>query len=129
MEDEENQIRAELSRDCLEITMEKSSMFDNVDSFVALSRENTTIKAVELYPFDGSVQLKWAEQLDSSNSHERVNQAQNKESKRQGSAVGDLNERSIVDLLQRTIEALEVNYSEALTIARFLKDIAREVVF
>jgi hypothetical protein len=29
-------------------------MFDNIDSFVKLSRENTSIKELELYPFDGA---------------------------------------------------------------------------
>jgi hypothetical protein len=27
-------------------------MFDNIDSFVAMSRENTSVTIVKLYPFD-----------------------------------------------------------------------------
>jgi hypothetical protein len=52
MEDEEQQIRRELSDINLHITKEKSFMFDNVDSFVALSRENASVGSVHLYPFD-----------------------------------------------------------------------------
>jgi hypothetical protein len=52
MEYQEPQIRDELSRSYLEITEEESFMFDNIDSFVALSRENTIITDVVLYPFD-----------------------------------------------------------------------------
>jgi hypothetical protein len=52
MEDEEKQIRRELSRGSLVITKGHSSMFNNIDSFVALSRENTSVIIVELYPFD-----------------------------------------------------------------------------
>jgi hypothetical protein len=52
MEDEEQQIRDELIGSCLHITEEGSFMFDNIDSFVALSRENTSILVVDLYPFD-----------------------------------------------------------------------------
>jgi hypothetical protein len=51
MEDEEQQIRDELSRSYLEITEEESFMFENIDSFVALSRENTSVTEVGLYPF------------------------------------------------------------------------------
>jgi hypothetical protein len=53
MEDEEQQIRNELSRGCLEISTD-SLMFDNIDSFLALSRDNTSVEAVELYPFDSA---------------------------------------------------------------------------
>jgi hypothetical protein len=47
-------MRDALSRDFLEITEENEYMFDNIniDSFVALSRENPFVKKVELYPFD-----------------------------------------------------------------------------
>jgi hypothetical protein len=51
MEYEEQQIRDELSRDFLDIAKD-SFMFDNIISFVALSRENTSIVSVDLYPFD-----------------------------------------------------------------------------
>jgi hypothetical protein len=54
MEDEEllQQVRDELSRDCLHMTKEVSYLlFDNIDSFVALSRENTSVIDVVLYPF------------------------------------------------------------------------------
>jgi hypothetical protein len=56
MEDDEKQIRHELSGQCLGIA--KGSLFvptlifDNIDSFVALSRDNTIVREVELYPFD-----------------------------------------------------------------------------
>jgi hypothetical protein len=55
MEDEEQQrIRDELSEDCLHITEGRviEYMFDDIDSFVALSRENTTVQKVDFYPFD-----------------------------------------------------------------------------
>jgi hypothetical protein len=52
MEDEEEQVRGELSIPVLEITKEFAFMFDNIDSFVALSRENTIVHIVELYLFD-----------------------------------------------------------------------------
>jgi hypothetical protein len=54
MEDKEKQIRDELSRSrgYLEIAKEYPFMFDNIDSFVALSRENTSVKYVDLFPFD-----------------------------------------------------------------------------
>jgi hypothetical protein len=52
MEDEEKQVRNELSESCMSIAKEGSCMFDNIDSFVELSRENTSIKSVGLYPFD-----------------------------------------------------------------------------
>jgi hypothetical protein len=48
----EDRIRDELSQDYLNIKKENSFMFDNIDSFVTLSRENTNVKAVELYLFD-----------------------------------------------------------------------------
>jgi hypothetical protein len=52
MEDGEKQIRNELSKHYLNITKENVFMFDNIDSFVALSRDNTSVKDVMLYPFD-----------------------------------------------------------------------------
>jgi hypothetical protein len=48
---EEIQIRDELSGEYLEIWEEKSFMLDNIDSFLALSRNNTSVKVVDLYPF------------------------------------------------------------------------------
>jgi hypothetical protein len=49
MADEEEQIRDELSREHMIIA--KGAPF-NINSFVALSRENTSVHIVELYPFD-----------------------------------------------------------------------------
>jgi hypothetical protein len=49
---EEIQIRDELSGEYLEISEEKSFMFDNIDSFLVLSRDNTSVKVLDLYPFD-----------------------------------------------------------------------------
>jgi hypothetical protein len=46
MEDEEKQVRDELSKITLEITKENAFMFQNIDSFVAMSRENTIVKEV-----------------------------------------------------------------------------------
>jgi hypothetical protein len=54
MEGEEEQIRDELSGNCLYITEEHSFMFVNIDSFLALSRDNTSVTEVELYPFDSN---------------------------------------------------------------------------
>jgi hypothetical protein len=58
MEDEEKrirkQIRYELRGPHIEITEEQSFMFDNIDSFLALSRENTSVKLVAVYPFDSA---------------------------------------------------------------------------
>jgi hypothetical protein len=55
MEDEEEQIRDFLNGSSLDIIKGVDfMMFDNIDSFVALSRENTSIKVVELYPFDSN---------------------------------------------------------------------------
>jgi hypothetical protein len=53
MKDKEEQIRDELSGSALfiDITMEESLIFDNIDSFVALSRDNNSVEAVKLYPF------------------------------------------------------------------------------
>jgi hypothetical protein len=51
MTDKEEQIQDELSRTYLDIT-KGGSMFDNIDTFVALSRRNTSVKEVELFPFD-----------------------------------------------------------------------------
>jgi hypothetical protein len=48
MEDVEQQIRDELSGSSLSIAKEESFMFDSIDCFVALSRENTTVKKVML---------------------------------------------------------------------------------
>jgi hypothetical protein len=48
----EQQIRNELSRSYMFITEGRSSIFDNIDSFLALSQDNTTVTRVELYPFD-----------------------------------------------------------------------------
>jgi hypothetical protein len=53
MEDEEKQIiRDELSQDYLNVAKGLPFLFQNIDSFVTLSRDNTTITEVELYPFD-----------------------------------------------------------------------------
>jgi hypothetical protein len=48
----EKQIRNELNGSYMRITEEESCMFDNIDSFLALSRENTSVREVELYPSD-----------------------------------------------------------------------------
>ncbi len=53
MEDEEQQIRDELSRDCLGLS-KYSLMFDNIYSFVALSQDNTSVTTVRLYPYDSA---------------------------------------------------------------------------
>jgi hypothetical protein len=53
MEEEEQQVRDELNKTWLHLTKEVSYLlFDNIDSFVALSRENHSVKDVILYPFD-----------------------------------------------------------------------------
>jgi hypothetical protein len=52
MEVKEKQVRDELSKIVLEIAKENAFMFDNIDSFVALSRENFIVTEVMLYPFD-----------------------------------------------------------------------------
>jgi hypothetical protein len=52
MEDEEKRIRDELSVSTLEISKENAFLFQNIDSFVTLSRENTIVDEVMLYPFD-----------------------------------------------------------------------------
>jgi hypothetical protein len=52
MEDEEKQIRDKLSVSTLEISKENAFLFQNIDSFVALSRENSVVYEVMLYPFD-----------------------------------------------------------------------------
>ena len=55
MEDEEQQIRNVLNvGGCLRITKEGSFMFDNIDSFVALSQDNTSVGMLDLYPFDSA---------------------------------------------------------------------------
>jgi hypothetical protein len=51
MEDVEERIRDELGEHELEITKGCSFLFDNIDSFVALSRDNTSVVVVELFPF------------------------------------------------------------------------------
>jgi hypothetical protein len=55
MEDQDERIWDELSRLNLDITKGNSFMFNNVDSFVALSRDNTSVQVVELFPFDRDV--------------------------------------------------------------------------
>ena len=52
MEDEEESIRDQPKGPFLEISKEDLFMVDNIDSFVALSRDNTSIDSVELFPFD-----------------------------------------------------------------------------
>jgi hypothetical protein len=52
MEDIEERIRDELGEHELEIAKGRSFLFDNIDSFVALSREDTSVGELELYPFD-----------------------------------------------------------------------------
>jgi hypothetical protein len=52
MEDKKKHIRNELSRSYMSMAKEGSFMFDNIDSFVALSREKTNVISVGLYPFD-----------------------------------------------------------------------------
>jgi hypothetical protein len=52
MEDYEQYIRYELSGSCLLLTKGRSLMFDNIDSYVVLSRENTSVTIVRLYPFN-----------------------------------------------------------------------------
>jgi hypothetical protein len=46
---EEDRIRDELSDSDLEITKRRSFLFDNIDSFVALSRDNTSVEYVEFF--------------------------------------------------------------------------------
>jgi hypothetical protein len=50
-DDEEERIRDELSGSYLTIS-NGGSLFDDIDFFLAMSRENTSVKEVELYPFD-----------------------------------------------------------------------------
>jgi hypothetical protein len=52
MEDVKKRIRDELGEPELEIAKGRSFLFDNIDSFVALSRDNTSVVEVELFPFD-----------------------------------------------------------------------------
>jgi hypothetical protein len=53
MEDKEQVIRWELSGDSLRIEKRfYGLMFDNIDSFVALSQKKTSVEIVVLYPFD-----------------------------------------------------------------------------
>jgi hypothetical protein len=52
MEHEEERVRDELSRFDIEITKGRSFMSRNIDSYVALSRDNTGVKFAELCPFD-----------------------------------------------------------------------------
>jgi hypothetical protein len=49
---EERQIRGELSGYYLEIAKGHSLLFDNIDSFVATSQNNTSVTTVSLHPFD-----------------------------------------------------------------------------
>jgi hypothetical protein len=52
MEDVEERIRDELGEPELEIAKGRSFLFDNIDSFVALSREDTSVVSLDLFPFD-----------------------------------------------------------------------------
>ena len=53
MEDkEEHYIRDELSRYNMRLTKGHSFMFDNIDSYVSLSRENSSVQELEVHPFD-----------------------------------------------------------------------------
>jgi hypothetical protein len=53
MEDEEEHVRNELSsRSYLLIAKGDPFLLDNIDSLVTLSRENTSIESLELFPFD-----------------------------------------------------------------------------
>jgi hypothetical protein len=52
MTDEGEQIRDQLSRSYLDIRKGGSLIFDNIDTFVALSRDNNSVEEVILYPFD-----------------------------------------------------------------------------
>jgi hypothetical protein len=55
MEGEKEQIRNELSGDdSLKIARGRSFMFDNIDSFVAMSHDDTSVTEVEFYPFDSA---------------------------------------------------------------------------
>jgi hypothetical protein len=49
--EDQDRIRGELSDDDLEIS-KGQLMFDNVDSFVTMSRDNTSVIEADLYPFD-----------------------------------------------------------------------------
>jgi hypothetical protein len=51
-EDEEARIRDALMSGHMDITKKDLFMLDNIDSFVALSLDNTSIKYVDLFPFD-----------------------------------------------------------------------------
>jgi hypothetical protein len=51
-EDEDHYFRGRLSSDFLQIEKEDSLLFENIDTFVTLSRQNTSLTEVELYPFD-----------------------------------------------------------------------------
>jgi hypothetical protein len=50
----EQQVRNELSGEYLEISKGRPFMFDNIDSFVALSRENTSVEYVMLDLLDSA---------------------------------------------------------------------------
>jgi hypothetical protein len=54
MEGKEEQIRDKLSGEYLEVSTGRSFLFDNIDSFVALSRDNTSIETLEFIPFDNN---------------------------------------------------------------------------
>jgi hypothetical protein len=49
---EEVQVRQELSGDFLDMRKEMSCMFDNIDSFLVQSRDNSSVTKVGLFPFD-----------------------------------------------------------------------------
>jgi hypothetical protein len=55
-EDDEDQIRDELNEEYLQIAKGSNFvaplMFPNIDSYVTLSRDNTIVARVVLYPFD-----------------------------------------------------------------------------
>jgi hypothetical protein len=61
MEDMKRQlIRDRLSEDHLVIIAKEGSfMFENIDSFVALSRDNTSVEQVVLYPYDSAAGNYW----------------------------------------------------------------------
>jgi hypothetical protein len=59
MEDKEERIRDKLFDSYLAIKKEDPFMFNNIDSFVALSRDNASVYTVELFPFDSDARIKW----------------------------------------------------------------------
>jgi hypothetical protein len=54
MEDSKDLVRDKLSHSYLSVNNINPFLFDNIDAFVALSRDNTSLEDVELYPFDGN---------------------------------------------------------------------------